>query len=523
MKAEELLKRYGAGERNFGGMDLREANLSRANLHHIDLSGADLSVANLSGANLSGADLRGARLNVAKLSGANLSGANLSGCILNVANLVRADLTGANLSQAALIRAELMRADLKQATLDSADLGGAQLQEAQLHQANFSRANLSEVSFHRAILADAVFDQANLRGADLNRANATRANFRNAELRLANLSEILLTSADLHGANLRWANLTGARMRGADLTEAKLSGAAIVGADLRNVNLTHASLIHADLSRANLIGADWIGAELTGATLTGAKLHGVSRYGLKVEDLTCEWVDLSPQGDNSQIHYLSQEDCRQFFNETLPTVQITVDAALDPDAAVSLAVIYRQIARRSPVMAHPPSIQVGARRTVILFQVGSNVQLFATAYSAILPFEDAAVTQTNLLEMVRSLQEGAVEGDRPVTPRPETFSAVLHQLAAQIDGVTILDNLPRLAQRGAFFQTPTQTMLINSSNQRLTVYHHPAFGKRFVSEADASPDPITPPLPVSPTQKAAPFLLPPLSVTADFVRHFHDL
>ncbi len=65
-------------------VDLREADLSGADLSNIKLSGADLSGidfsnANLSGANLNNANLSGANLNNALLNGANLKGANLSG------------------------------------------------------------------------------------------------------------------------------------------------------------------------------------------------------------------------------------------------------------------------------------------------------------------------------------------------------------------------------------------------------------------------------------------------------------
>jgi len=61
------------------GINLRWADLSRANLRGANLRGADLRGANLSWANLSGADLRGADLSRANLRGADLSGANLSG------------------------------------------------------------------------------------------------------------------------------------------------------------------------------------------------------------------------------------------------------------------------------------------------------------------------------------------------------------------------------------------------------------------------------------------------------------
>ncbi|MEH2236669.1 pentapeptide repeat-containing protein [Nostoc sp.] len=68
MDAEELLRRYAAGERNFAGIELRNSvnstdlfpNLEGADLRKINLRGASLYRVNLSGANLSSADLSGA-------------------------------------------------------------------------------------------------------------------------------------------------------------------------------------------------------------------------------------------------------------------------------------------------------------------------------------------------------------------------------------------------------------------------------------------------------------------------------
>jgi uncharacterized protein YjbI with pentapeptide repeats len=74
---------------NLSYADLRDANLRDANLSGADLSSANLSYADLSGtilssANLSGANLRGANLSYADLSGANLSGAILSKCPVKI-------------------------------------------------------------------------------------------------------------------------------------------------------------------------------------------------------------------------------------------------------------------------------------------------------------------------------------------------------------------------------------------------------------------------------------------------------
>jgi hypothetical protein len=75
-------------------------------------------------ANLSEADLRGVYLNSADLRGACLQGANLSGAYLNSADLQGTDLSGANVSQAILHQANLTGAVLVGADFERADLTG---------------------------------------------------------------------------------------------------------------------------------------------------------------------------------------------------------------------------------------------------------------------------------------------------------------------------------------------------------------------------------------------------------------
>jgi len=95
-KAEALLKMAQAGA-NLKDADLSGADLSERILQAADLSGADLSGADLTGAYLFRADLSGADLSGADLSSANLIWANLSGADLSGADLSGADLLGANL------------------------------------------------------------------------------------------------------------------------------------------------------------------------------------------------------------------------------------------------------------------------------------------------------------------------------------------------------------------------------------------------------------------------------------------
>lgn len=105
--------------------DLRNADLSSADLRFIDFSLANLSNANLSGADLHNADLSSANLINADLSGANLSGSNLRNADLSLANVTRV-----NLSAARLYSADFSRADLSGANLSHADLRKANFETA---------------------------------------------------------------------------------------------------------------------------------------------------------------------------------------------------------------------------------------------------------------------------------------------------------------------------------------------------------------------------------------------------------
>ena len=466
MEAEELLKRfalvkrYTEGDRDFTGINLNEANLSRINLSQSILRGASLFVTNISGANLSEVNLSEANLNVARLSSTNLSRAILNGATLNVANLVRADLSAAQLIGASLIRSELVRCELSKANFSGANLTEADLREVKLTQANLCGANLSGSNLRGASAASANFQAANLHGADLTKAELSGVNFSKADLRQACLQQVDLCGADLSGANLKWADLTGANLN---------------GADLRNTNLANASLVHADLTETNLINADWVGADLRGATLTGAKVYLVPRFGIIADDITCQWVDISPVGDGTQIQkFKSSSEARKFLNHTPGLVRIVVDAILDHSSNSALATAYSEIAQHYPALSSPPNIEVGYRRTTLTFRFDSDEHLLPAAFLVILPFKDAVPTQKNIMAVSKNIESQDLEKKRRV------------QLAKALN--TAMDNLNELKKnlqsalndyrQTKFFHSPTQTILISSGQEILTVQSHPNFGQR---------------------------------------------
>src|SRR6476661_8722959 len=455
MEAEELLKRfalvkrYTEGDRDFTGINLNEANLSRINLSQSILRRASLFVTNLSGANLSDANLSEANLNVARLSSTNLSRAILNGATLNVANLVRADLSAAQLIRASLIRSELVRCELSNANFSGANLTEADLREVKLTEANLWGANLSGANLRGASAASANFQEANLHGADLTKAELSGVNLINADMRQASLQQVNLSSANLSGANLN-------------------------GADLRNTNLGSASFVHADLTETNLINADWVGADLRGATLTGAKLYLVPRCGIIADDITCQWVDLSPAGDRTQIQqFNSPSESIKFLNHTPGLVQIVVDALLDYSANSTLATAYSEIARHYRAMNFPPNIEVGYRRTTLTFRFESDEHLLPAAFLAILPFKDAVQTQRNIMAIGKNIESQNLEEKRIVQLR-KALSIATNKLNELIN---LVSNISRMSQQTKFFESPTQTILISSGQESLMVNSHGNFGK----------------------------------------------
>ena len=474
VKVYQVVKQYQEGERDFSGINLNEANLSRIKLSNSNLSHASFMVANLTAANLSGCNLTGANLNVARLSNATLNKAILDRASLNVSNLVRADLSEASLIESLLIRGELIQCLLSQAKLIQANLNGADLREAKIEQADFTYANLSGANLRAVFGVGTCFRRADLRGANLTKADLPKADFSYAEMRQANLTHVNLSGADLSGANLRWADLRGANLAGANLSEANLSGANLSGANLSNTNLVKASLVHADLTQTNLIQSDWVGADLSGATLTGAKLYNVHRFSLKAEDLKCEWIDLSPNGDHSHVIQFNSETLKKFFYQSLPTVQIFIDAPLDFESNVTLMRIYHQLSLVYPVMNRPPSVDVDYRRTTLTFSVEREEHLFPLACITIFPFADSSLTQKNIVTLMRQIKEENLGKNRKVQ-----ILTAMNQVIVKANDFKALVREHQTNSQSQFFQSATQTILKNSSQQSLMVHSHINFGKRL--------------------------------------------
>jgi uncharacterized protein YjbI with pentapeptide repeats len=154
------------------------------------------------------------------LKHANLWRANLQGAILKDTHLEHTKLFDAKLQKADLSGSYLQHATLWEAKLQQADLKDAKLQWAELHHAKLHRADLEDACLQHADLWDAKFKKAILLKANIGQANLYEANLQKADLR----------NAELQKANLSHADLTGAKIdEYTALTEAVLAHATLDG------------------------------------------------------------------------------------------------------------------------------------------------------------------------------------------------------------------------------------------------------------------------------------------------------
>ncbi len=224
----------GFGQNSSSTLVLDKTDLSGINFKYANLNQASLKQTRFRGPGEDGrwdtyddwvADLSGAQLKQANLTYANLSRVlmirtDFSRATLNKANLSDARLVGANLSST-----QLVQADLEGAVLENASLTGADLGEAKLNDADLYAARLGRVSAVGTQLSFANLTKTDWQGADLSGAYLNRANLSDANLSATSLNGAILRSANLQNANLRNADLSLADLRGANLTGVDLQGA----------------------------------------------------------------------------------------------------------------------------------------------------------------------------------------------------------------------------------------------------------------------------------------------------------
>lgn len=143
IRAEEILRRYTTGERDFTWIKSRIiGKFINVNLSGINLSGVDVGDSIQEGCNFSHADLNFTYLSETVLVRSEF------GCAKLIATCFEdSDLTSVNFTRADLTNARFQCADLGRADFSSANLTGANLTGANLTEANLTRANLTDTNW----------------------------------------------------------------------------------------------------------------------------------------------------------------------------------------------------------------------------------------------------------------------------------------------------------------------------------------------------------------------------------------
>ncbi|MEM9505497.1 MAG: pentapeptide repeat-containing protein, partial [Cyanobacteria bacterium P01_E01_bin.43] len=249
--------------------------------------------------------------------------------------------------------------------------------------------------------------------------------------------------------------------------------------------LANTTLVHADLTRTNLRGLRCVGSDLSGATLTGAQMHGAIAYDIQTTEIICEWVDLSPLGDQSQRRYFNTEaDLHTFLNQRPPQVTVIVDQVMTLAAQAAIATIFERLGQVSDVLSRPPNVELTHRHTQFTFVVEDILTLTAIAYLVTWPFQDGQALQKTLQPLM--------EPDAAPTPQ----SVMQAEATREIQRVTTalqkpdLMSLRELIGSQPFFTTPLQVKLANAYGRTLTLYHNPQFGVRRLPVTNNSRLPV---------------------------------
>ena len=261
-----------------------KVNLVKENLRNLDLTEANLTEVNSEGANFSNTKLNNVDFTQTNLKQAILRGADLTSAEMDGTNIESADLrdvTFTNTRGKNIISNDYTTLPVNYVILNKFLLGpDVSLQETTLNASmNLSNLQLTRVNFE---------------SAKLSKANLTNTNFKNANLKKADLGGSLMKETNLIEADLRGADLTGITSENivdgnTQLPEFyKIIKKHLVGPSVKldNIDFEGVDFRGTSLQEARLLGANLKGANLTGVNLSDAYLNNVTSGNITPSDAT---------------------------------------------------------------------------------------------------------------------------------------------------------------------------------------------------------------------------------------------
>ncbi|MEH2222370.1 pentapeptide repeat-containing protein [Nostoc sp.] len=258
MNAEEFLRRYESGERDFSKVVLKGLQLNHLDLSDINLNQAWLESTCLMGTNLSSANISGANLRFCYLGSANLTNANLSNSQIEATNFNESNLTNIDLTKTFLCDSSLVRANLTSATIQECNLAGSFCRQTIFTNANWDW-NYTDVIFHETILPNGDIESYNYHPSEA--VESLQKRYDSGERTFTLEHPLDLTGIRLSGSVLRSSWLTDSELRYADLRNCNFESSRIQtsffdfadlsGAVFKEAGLADNSFIAVNLSDAS--------------------------------------------------------------------------------------------------------------------------------------------------------------------------------------------------------------------------------------------------------------------------------
>lgn len=187
---------------NFSEFEPRECFFKKVNLRESNMSMADMFSTTFEEADLGRANISKATLYKCSIRKSYFTDANMEFSDITYSSLDEVDFEGANLKDAELTHCTISKSNFSKATIDGTSFGSSSFESTKFQQTKIENVYTEETSFRACdfkgseLIGD--FEDVSFSGSDFSGADLSKARFENCNLEGANFSGAILSSGDSH-------------------------------------------------------------------------------------------------------------------------------------------------------------------------------------------------------------------------------------------------------------------------------------------------------------------------------------